>query len=43
LGIPDTKKIFISISIGYPDWDFAANKVESGREPAENLTTWYGF
>lgn len=43
LGIPDTKKIFIAISIGYPDWDFPANKVESGREPSENLTTWHGF
>ncbi|MFH2129943.1 MAG: nitroreductase [bacterium] len=41
--IPDSKKIFISISIGYPDWDFAANKVQSGREPVTNVTKWFGF
>jgi len=41
--IPDTKKIFNCISIGYPDWDFPANKVESTREPAENLSSWFGF
>jgi nitroreductase len=41
--IPDTKKIFNCISIGYPDWDFPANKVESTREPAENMSSWFGF
>ena len=43
VGIPDSKKIFISISIGYPDWEFSANKVESKRESLENIVSWYGF
>ncbi len=41
--IPDSKRIIINIAIGYPDWDFPANKVESDREPAKNLTTWVGL
>lgn len=43
IDIPDTKKIFIAISIGYPDWSFAANKVVAGREPLEKITKWIGF
>jgi len=43
LGIPDSKKIIISIAIGYADPDFPANNVETNREPVENFTTWYGF
>lgn len=42
-GIPESKRITISIALGYPDWDFPANKVQSVREPLENITTWYGF
>jgi len=41
--IPDTKRIIISIAIGYPDLDFPANQVQTNREDAENLTTWIGF
>ena len=41
--IPDSKQIIAAIAIGYPDWDFPANKVESEREPIKNLTTWLGF
>lgn len=41
-GIPQSQKIIISLAIGYPDWDFPANRVEAGREPAENCTTWCG-
>ena len=41
--VPDTKRIIISIAIGYPDPDFPANKVESPREEIRNLTTWCGF
>ncbi len=41
--IPESKRIIISIAIGYPDWDFPANKLESKREPLEGITTWYGF
>ena len=42
-GIPESKRQVISIAIGYPDWDFPANKVESKREPLENVVTWCGF
>ena len=42
-GIPESKRIVISIAIGYPDWDFPANKLESTREPVENVATWHGF
>ena len=42
-GIPESKRIVISIAIGYPNWDFPANKVVSNREPVENITTWIGF
>ena len=42
-GIPDTKRIVIAISIGYPDWDFPANRVETERERATDITTWVGF
>lgn len=42
-GIPASKRIMISIALGYPNWDFPANKVVSTREPVENITTWCGF
>jgi len=41
--IPDTRRIITSIAIGYPNWDFPANRVVSEREPVENITTWCGF
>jgi len=41
--IPDSKRIILALAIGYPDWDFPANKVETEREPIKNLTTWFGF
>ena len=43
VSIPESRRISISIAIGYPDWDFPANKLESKREPVENITTWVGF
>ena len=42
-GIPESKRIIICIPIGYPDWDFPANRLESKREPVEAITTWCGF
>jgi len=42
-GIPDSKLIVIALTIGYPDWDFPANEVQSEREPIENTTTWCGI
>ncbi|MBW2407917.1 MAG: nitroreductase [Deltaproteobacteria bacterium] len=41
--IPESKRIVISIAIGYPNWDFPANKVVSKREPVENIIRWIGF
>jgi len=41
--IPESNEIVISIAIGYPDWDFPANKLEAEREPLENFVTWCGF
>jgi len=41
--IPDSKRIIISIAIGYPDWDFPANKLETPRESLDDITTWCGF
>ena len=41
--IPESKRIIAAIAVGYPDWDFPANKVESEREPVKNVTAWFGF
>ncbi len=42
-GIPETKRIVISIVIGYPDPDFPANQIITDRESAYSLTRWVGF
>lgn len=42
-GIPETKRIVISIVIGYPDPDFPANQIITDRESADSLTRWVGF
>jgi len=42
-GIPESKRIVISIVIGYPDPDFPANQIVTDRESAGSLTTWVGF
>jgi nitroreductase len=41
--IPETKRIITSIAIGYPDWDFPENNLESNREPIDSFVTWRGF
>lgn len=41
--IPESRRIAINIAIGYPDWEFPANKLETEREPMENFVTWYGY
>ena len=41
-GIPESKRLMIAISIGYPDGD-VANTIASSREPIEDITTWVGF
>jgi len=42
-GLPESKKMYISIAIGYPDWDHSANVLETERETMENVVTWAGF
>ena len=42
-GIPESKRLVIGIAIGYPDWGFPANKLQSTREPMESVVTWCGF
>jgi nitroreductase len=42
-GISPDKLITIAIALGYPDPDFPANHFVSGRVPAAEITTWYGF
>ena len=41
--IPESNEIAINIAVGYPDWDFPANKLVTEREPLENFVTWCGF
>lgn len=41
--IPESSRLAISISMGYPDWDFPANEVSSAREQVENIAFWHGF
>jgi len=40
--ISDTKQIIIAIAIGYPNWDFPANRLETSRESVDTVTTWCG-
>ena len=42
-GIPESQKILAGMAIGYPDWDFPANKLRSTREPLDKVTTWLGI
>jgi len=43
LGIPEYKKIVAAMTIGYPDWDYPANKLQTAREPSINIATWHGI
>jgi nitroreductase len=43
ISIPETKRIALSIAIGYPDWDFKANSLISDRESIDKITMWRGF
>jgi len=42
-GIPESKQLIVCISIGYPDWQFPTNTLQSQREPSQNITTWCGI
>jgi nitroreductase len=41
--IPDTKRIVMAIAIGYPDWDFPANRIRTTRVPIDEITLWRGI
>jgi nitroreductase len=43
MAIPDSLIIVLGIAIGYPDWSSPNNQRRSAREPAGNITYWYGF
>jgi len=42
-GIPDDQNIMICIAMGYPDYDFPANRVKSVREDNEKFVRYLGF
>jgi nitroreductase len=42
-GIPGSKRLIMCMSLGYPDWDFPANKLESKREPVDDFASWPGL
>jgi nitroreductase len=42
-GIPDSKRLIIAISIGYPDEESIVNTITSTREPIDSFTWWIGF
>jgi len=41
--IPENKQIVTAIAIGYPNWSFPANEIETPRENLENISFWRGF
>lgn len=41
--VPTSKIMATAIAVGYPDRDFPANRVQSGRETIDNIATWIGF
>ncbi len=40
LGIPLSKRLIVSVALGYTDWDFPANAVETNRDFLEAFVTW---
>ncbi|OPY89173.1 MAG: NADH dehydrogenase [Syntrophaceae bacterium PtaU1.Bin231] len=42
-GIPETKRLIIAISIGWPKEGEIVNTITTTREPAAGVTTWVGF
>lgn len=41
--IPENHRMWVCITLGYPAADAPANRLQSRREPVENVTSWYGF
>ena len=40
LSIPESKRLVLGISIGYPDWDSPVNQSRTERAPTEEFVTW---
>jgi nitroreductase len=42
-GVSPDKQIVMAIAIGYPNWSFPANAIETPRESIDKITSWRGF
>lgn len=42
-GLPESKKLYLSIAIGYPDPGHPANALNTVRESVDQVVTWVGF
>ena len=42
-GIGESKRLIISVALGYPDLDDPVNRLVAPRQSAESLTSWLGF
>lgn len=42
IDIPESKRIVISITVGYPDWDAPQNQLESTRVSLDEAVHWVG-
>jgi nitroreductase len=42
-GMPEDKRLTAAVALGYPDWDFPVNQLESSREPVDVVASWHGF
>jgi nitroreductase len=40
VGIPEQKRIYTGIAVGYPDPEHPVNQVRTDRESIENIVTW---
>lgn len=38
--LPESKRVYIGIAIGYPDWEHPANKIQTSRDPLSTFTFW---
>ena len=41
--IPKSQLVYICVTIGYPDWDFPVNNMETQRASIESKVSWYGL
>ena len=41
--IPESKRLIICVTMGYPDMEFPGNKLVTERTPAKDITQWVGF